>query len=124
VIDHKIIAVMNHPYITVYLNTEIDQVHGYVGNFETTIQTDGKEVKLNFGSVIVATGLKPFDVKKVINYGYGKLFNVVTSLEFEQVLKSGIIITRDGEYLKTLQLSIAREAGTRIIMLTAPVRAA
>jgi heterodisulfide reductase subunit A len=111
VIDHKIIAVMNHPNITVFLNTEIDQVHGYVGNFETTIQTDGKEVKINFGSVIVATGLKPFDVKKVLNYGYGKLFNVITSIEFEQVLKSGIIITRDGRVPK--DIAIIHCAGSR-----------
>jgi len=111
VIDHKIIAVMNHPNITVYLNTVIDQVHGYVGNFETTIHTSSKEIKLSFGSVIVATGLKPFDVKKVINYGYGKLFNVITSIEFEKVLKSGIIITRDGRVPK--DIAIIHCAGSR-----------
>lgn len=95
-IDFKIHSVLNHPNIDVYLNTEIKQVVGYVGNFQTDIRPNGKEIRLNFGNVIVATGLKPFDAKKVMNYGYGKLPNVITSVEFEQILKSGIIITRDG----------------------------
>lgn len=103
-IDHKIFSVLNHPKISVYLNTQIEQVFGYVGNFETDIKPNGKEVKLNFGNVIVATGLKPFDAKKVLNYGYGKLPNVITSIEFEQALKSGIIITRDGRVPKDIAI--------------------
>jgi len=95
-IDHKIKTVLNHSKIKVYLNAEVKQVTGYVGNFETTIKQKGKETKLSFGNVIVATGLKPFDAKKVKNYGYGKLPNVITSVELEQILKSGLIITRDG----------------------------
>lgn len=95
-IDYKIQSVMNHPNILVYLKTEINQVVGYVGNFQTEFKLNGREVKLSFGNVIVATGLKPFDAKRIVNYGYGRLPNVITSLEFEQVLKNGIIITRDG----------------------------
>ncbi|MBU1718158.1 MAG: CoB--CoM heterodisulfide reductase iron-sulfur subunit A family protein [Bacteroidetes bacterium] len=96
-IDHKIVSVMNHPKISVYLNTQIKEVFGYVGNFETTIEPDGKETKLNFGSVIVATGLKLFDAGKMTNYGYGKLNNVVTSMDFEKMLKSGKILTAEGK---------------------------
>jgi heterodisulfide reductase subunit A2 len=103
-IDYKIKTVMNHSKINVFLNTEVKQVSGYVGNFETSINPDGKEIKLNFGNVIVATGLKPFDAKKVTNYGYGKLPNVITSIEFEQVLKSGVIITRDGRVPKDIAI--------------------
>jgi heterodisulfide reductase subunit A len=103
-IDHKIKAVLYHPNINVYLNTEIKEVFGYVGNFETTISVDGNAVKLNFGNVIVATGLKPFDAKKIENYGYGRLPNVMTSIGFEKMLKSGVILTRDGRIPKHIAI--------------------
>jgi len=103
-IETKIKTVMNHSKIRVYLNTEIKEVFGYVGNFETSIAQKGKEIKLKFGNIIVATGLKTFDAKKVINYGYGKLPNVITSIEFEQILKSGIILTRDGRVPKDIAI--------------------
>jgi len=103
-IGYKIKSVLNHPKINVFLNTEIEQVFGYVGNFETTIKTKNADTKLNFGNVIVATGLKPFDAKKVENYGYGKLPNIITSIEFEEVLKSGVIITKDGRTPKDIAI--------------------
>lgn len=103
-IDHKIKEVMDHVNIKVFLNAEVNQVSGYVGNFETSIRHNKQETSFAFGNVIVATGLKPFDAKKVENYAYGKLPNVITSLEFEKVLKDGIILTRDGHEPKNVAI--------------------
>lgn len=38
-----------------------------------------------FGAIILATGFKLFDSSKMPQYGYGKLANVLTSLEFERL---------------------------------------
>jgi len=38
------------------------------------------------GSIVVATGYKPFDARARGEYGYGVYDNVVTSLEFERIL--------------------------------------
>lgn len=84
--------------IQVFLNTEVQEIFGYIGNFETTIKSPVKgEVKLNFGNIIVATGLKTFNPALVSNYGYGKLDNVVTSVELEQMLMNGKILKKDGK---------------------------
>jgi heterodisulfide reductase subunit A2 len=45
-------------------------------------------VEINVGNIIVATGYKPFDAKRVPQYGFGKFPNVVTSLEFERLLNA------------------------------------
>jgi len=103
-IDPKIEKAGKHPNIEVFLNTVIDEVFGYVGNFETKFEQDGKEVELKFGSVIVASGLKPFDPGSIEGYGYGKLPNVVTSLEFEEMLKSGEILTKEGKEPKNIAI--------------------
>ncbi len=40
---------------------------------------------LNVGSVIWATGWKPYDAARIQPYGYGRFANVLTSLEFERL---------------------------------------
>jgi heterodisulfide reductase subunit A len=47
-----------------------------------------KEVTLNVGNIIVATGFKVFDAKKADRFGYGKYPNVITSLELERLLNA------------------------------------
>jgi len=47
-----------------------------------------QEVTVNVGNIIVATGFKPFDAKKMVQFGYGKYPNVLTSLEFERLLNA------------------------------------
>jgi heterodisulfide reductase subunit A2 len=91
---HRII---NHPNVEIFLNSEIKDVFGYIGNFESTVfSKDNKETKIKFGNIIMATGLKPYDPTPIAEYGYGKLPNVITSVEFEKMLLKGKIVKADG----------------------------
>jgi heterodisulfide reductase subunit A len=45
-------------------------------------------VELNVGSIILTTGFEPFDPSKFDSYGYAKLPNVITSMEFERILSA------------------------------------
>jgi heterodisulfide reductase subunit A len=47
-----------------------------------------KDVTLNVGNIILATGFKVFDAKKADRFGYGKYPNVITSLELERLLNA------------------------------------
>jgi heterodisulfide reductase subunit A len=68
--------------IETYLNAQIKQVDGFVGNFTTTISIDGKEEKLEHGVTIIATGASEL---KVDEYLYGKDPRVLTSLELDRL---------------------------------------
>ena len=46
-------------------------------------------VELEVGTIIVATGADVFDPSTLPNYGYGKIANVITSLEFERLINAG-----------------------------------
>jgi heterodisulfide reductase subunit A2 len=45
-------------------------------------------VAFDVGAVVMATGFKPFDARRIPLYGYGRLPNVVTSLEFERMVNA------------------------------------
>jgi len=77
--------VNSHPKIKTYLSTQAKEVSGFVGDFEVTLEQEGKEQKLNVGTVIIATGAEEF--KPEGQYGYGQKSNVLTQLELEQKLK-------------------------------------
>ena len=47
-----------------------------------------REFELDAGAILVAVGFQEFDARKLGNYGYGRLPNVVTSLEFERMLNA------------------------------------
>jgi heterodisulfide reductase subunit A len=47
-----------------------------------------EEIDLDVGSILVAVGFQEFDARKLGNYGYGRLPNVITSLELERMLNA------------------------------------
>jgi heterodisulfide reductase subunit A len=75
------------PRVSLHLGTRVTRVSGSVGDFVAELGSaskPGSSVEIRVGTIIVATGaneLKPFGL-----YGYGRLENVVTELELEQIL--------------------------------------
>ncbi|MGZ4233585.1 MAG: FAD-dependent oxidoreductase [Solirubrobacteraceae bacterium] len=60
-----------------------------------------REQEVEVGAIVVATGYKPFDARRIPVYGYGKYPNVYTSLEVERLLNAsgptqGEVVMRDG----------------------------
>jgi heterodisulfide reductase subunit A len=47
-----------------------------------------EKINLNVGTIILSAGIEPFDPATVEEYGYGKLQNVVTSMDYERLLSA------------------------------------
>jgi heterodisulfide reductase subunit A len=87
--------VEEHKRIDVLLHSEVSSLEGFVGNF---IWGDSATfAQFRVGNVIVATGYKEFDASRVTHYGFGKLPNVITSFDFEKMLRAGRIQMSDGK---------------------------
>ncbi len=96
----RIARVRENPHVTVLLESEVEAVSGYVGNFTARIRAgrngDARTTETQVGSVVVCTGYQPFDASRVQAYGYGWFPNVITSFEFEKMLREGRIVTDKG----------------------------
>ncbi|MCX6664701.1 MAG: CoB--CoM heterodisulfide reductase iron-sulfur subunit A family protein [Euryarchaeota archaeon] len=79
-ISHR---VMSHPRIKLYLSSKIKDVKGYVGNYDTYIETSAGVELFNHGVVVVATGVEE---NKPKSYHYGADPRVMTQSELEKRL--------------------------------------
>jgi heterodisulfide reductase subunit A len=69
-------------------------------------QQEDEYITVQVGNIILATGYDLFDPRRVESYGYGRLANVFTSLEFERLSNAagptnGNIVLRDGKTAPT-----------------------
>jgi heterodisulfide reductase subunit A len=102
-VTERITRVRENKKIQVLLQSKVKTLSGFVGNFQAIVgpadgngKTSGKDQSLNVGAVVVCTGYGEFDAGRITHYGYRKLPNVITSFEFEKMLRAGKIQTRDG----------------------------
>jgi len=76
--------------LTIYKNTEIEKVQKKGERFSVTTSNDDI---LKADALLVATGFEYFNGKQKEEYGYKIYDNVITSVDLEEKLKSGIPIT-------------------------------
>ncbi|MBW2116014.1 MAG: FAD-dependent oxidoreductase, partial [Deltaproteobacteria bacterium] len=74
-------SVETDPKITIRIDTELTNVEGFVGNFETTLSSGGKEEVVEHGIAVIATGANE---SRPDEYLYGEDPRVVTHLELDQ----------------------------------------
>ena len=90
--------------INVYLDSEVETVKGFIGNFDVTIKMHDREVPLNVGTIIVATGAEYLDPTGL--YGYGEIPGVITQKELEEKIKKNEL--KDVKKIVMIQCAGAR----------------
>ncbi|MCK5423572.1 MAG: CoB--CoM heterodisulfide reductase iron-sulfur subunit A family protein, partial [Deltaproteobacteria bacterium] len=91
--------------ITVYKEAEVVDYSGHVGNFKSKIRCGGKEIELEHGIVIVATGGEEY---KPEEYHYGKSDKIVTQRELEDKIARG-----NGELKELKEVVMIQCVGSR-----------
>ena len=77
--------VYRHPLIHVSTDATITEVSGYVGNFVTKVQAEGRVKEIQHGAAILAVGAEEY---RPTEYLYGTEDRVVTQLELEEQITS------------------------------------
>jgi heterodisulfide reductase subunit A-like polyferredoxin len=84
ILQETIERVSQNPRVTVLLESKVEQLGGYVGQFRTVVRgKDGLRTELTHGAVVVATGGREIQPQA---YGYGELEGVITQRELEAEL--------------------------------------
>jgi heterodisulfide reductase subunit A len=86
-IERIIDQVKGHERIKVYMPAVVEEISGFVGNFQAVVALGDRVQTFDVGTVIVATGADVLE--PVGQYGYGNYPNVLTQLQLEEKLKAG-----------------------------------
>jgi quinone-modifying oxidoreductase subunit QmoB len=89
-LDELISEAENSKKIKIYKNSKIKSVSGAPGKFNVEIEptnesNKGGVINETIGSVVVATGWKPYEAKKLDYLGYGLTSDVLTNVELEEL---------------------------------------
>ncbi|MHA1468666.1 MAG: CoB--CoM heterodisulfide reductase iron-sulfur subunit A family protein [Promethearchaeota archaeon] len=76
--------VENHKNLKVFKSATLEEVDGFIGNYNLSINQDNNITEIKVGAIIVATGAVPLTPEGYYNYN-GK--NIISQLELEQILK-------------------------------------
>jgi heterodisulfide reductase subunit A len=92
------------PDIQVLCESQVEEISGFVGSFNVKVRMPTGIREVEVGNIVVATGLRSFNPARMERYGYGKLPNVFTSVEFEKMAREGRIQTREGAAPRSIVL--------------------
>ncbi len=95
--------VMSNPRIQVFSGTQLEELKGYVGNFEGILNTKGTKHEIKFGVAVIATGANELVPAGYYNYGTG---NITTQLNLENALENGF--EKEPENIVMIQCAGAR----------------
>ena len=100
-VQELIDAVNAHDKVTVLKEAEIEKIEGAPCKFEAAVKAGSQDVALKIGAIVLATGFEPYDATKLDHLGFGKLPDVVTSVDFEAMAKEGKLFRpSNGEAVK------------------------
>jgi heterodisulfide reductase subunit A len=99
-------SVESDPNVDVHLQTELSGVEGFVGNFSTTLRTNGTETAVKHGATVIATGAYESEPEE---YLYGANPRVLTHLELDRRLRDQDPSLRDVSTAAFIQCVGSRE---------------
>ena len=96
--------------IMVKTNSGIEKVESRPCGYKVSLTGNGTSVEV--GAVVIATGFDPFAPGPIEEYGYGRLKDVVTALELEEMLK-GKKVVRPSDGVIPKKISFLQCVGSR-----------
>jgi heterodisulfide reductase subunit A len=85
IVKAKAALVEANPKVKTYLNTEIESVEGYIGNYRVRLNAQGEKEDLDISTIIVATGMQEIEPEQG-QFQYGKDPRVLTQLQLEKLI--------------------------------------
>jgi quinone-modifying oxidoreductase subunit QmoB len=83
--------VENDPNIAVHKSTTIEKTEGQPGMFSVSLRNGSGANELKVGSILLATGWRPYEPERLTHLGYGISPDIITNVQMEEMAFNGEI---------------------------------
>ena len=111
-LESQIRELENDPGIQIHRRAAIKSISGQPGQFDVELEVNGSTIRTRVGSIVQATGWKPYDASRLGHLGYGRSPDVITNVEMERLAGSGRIL-RPSDNRPARRIAFIQCAGSR-----------
>jgi heterodisulfide reductase subunit A len=90
---------VKHGNIDIHTGIEVSKLYTENGKW---LAKNGSDIIYSADAAILSTGFEAFDARRKEELGYGIYDNVITSVDFEEIYKTGKILTSNGKVPKRI----------------------
>lgn len=91
IISKKILELQQNKNIHTFLSCTIEKISGEPGDFNVEVKKNDDRMIMKVGAIVLATGWKPYDPKKLTHLSYDQSKDIISNVEFEKMAKDGNI---------------------------------
>ncbi len=110
-LDSQIQILKSLDKVDIHVQTRVKSIIRENDVFKVTLTPS--DTTLEVGVIIVATGFEPFNPVKILNYGYGKYKNILTSLDLLEIINSKQKIIRPSDKRQPSSITFIQCIGSR-----------
>lgn len=87
VVDKRVSEIRQQKGVSILTQTDLTGVKGGPEEYTVSIKRGTERTDLKVSAVVLATGIDPYDATQKAEYGYGRLKNVITAKDLDEMLR-------------------------------------
>ena len=94
VVDKRLSEIQGRQDLSIFTQTKVTHLEGPPGAYHVSLKKGKEKIVLDVSSVVVATGIDPYDASQKPEYGYGLYRNVITARDLDEMLRLRGVLSR------------------------------
>jgi heterodisulfide reductase subunit A len=87
VVDKKISDLRLQKGVSILTQTELTDVRKSREAYHVSLKREKERIEMDVSAVVIAAGIDPYDATQKAEYGYGRLQNVITAKDLDEMLR-------------------------------------
>ncbi len=113
VVDKRLAEIALFPSISILTHTQLIDVQGGPGAYQVSLKNGKGRTKVEVSTIVIATGIDPFDARVKAEYGYGRYKNVITAKDLDEMLRFQGALRRPSDQQTPRSIAFFQCVGSR-----------
>jgi heterodisulfide reductase subunit A len=113
VVDKRLSEIRSRQDFSIFTQTTLTHLEGTPGAYRASLKKGREKIALEVSSIVVATGIDPYDASQKPEYGYGLYRNVITARDLDEMLRFRGTLSRPSTGQRPKSIAFFQCVGSR-----------